>query len=116
MPLGHLGWLLAPSLALALAACGDDAGGSAPDGGTADAGASITPCPPTAEEGCPRATEVCVQRGPIGPSIASECRPVPGGCEGDRSCDCLEPELCPEGTFSCSEPGDNVIFCDNGSQ
>jgi hypothetical protein len=42
--------------------------------------------------------------------------PVPTGCENDRTCACLEDDLCPQNTIACSDTGDNTIYCDNGSQ
>lgn len=59
--------------------------------------------------------EVCVGIGPIGPSVAHSCEPIPSGCEHDRTCECVE-SLCPSGTVACSDVAVNEVFCDNGTQ
>jgi hypothetical protein len=40
--------------------------------------------------------------------------PVPAGCEADRTCACIADSLCGEPTWSCTDIGDNALFCDKG--
>lgn len=64
---------------------------------------------------CDRKREVCVGKGPVGPSVSYGCEPVPTGCEAARTCLCAGPQLC-TATETCVEEGDNTLFCDNGTQ
>jgi hypothetical protein len=76
---------------------------------TFDSVAETTPCGTAAE--CDTASEVCVAREPVGPAIVYECRPLPGGCQDNRSCACTANALC-DATFSaCSDRGPNTISC-----
>jgi hypothetical protein len=70
-----------------------------------------TPCGPglTCEP-----SELCVVFGPIGPgAFVPACRPVPAGCELDRSCGCVSTSLCsaPNVCHDVDAPGD-VILCE----
>ena len=73
-----------------------------------------TPCP-DGQTSCNRATEVCVGKGPFGPSVEYGCQPVPPLCQDFRSCRCLQETLC-DASDTCSLQRDNTVFCDNGSQ
>jgi hypothetical protein len=60
------------------------------------------------------ASEVCVVFGPIGPGgFSRTCRPVPAGCELDRTCGCVSGDLCqpPHVCRDLDAPGD-VILCE----
>jgi hypothetical protein len=67
------------------------------------------PCGPMLT--CDRATEVCVAREPLGPAIVYECKPVPVGCESDRSCACTGSSLCVPPFDVCNDVGANAIDC-----
>jgi len=71
--------------------------------------ATPTPCGPTLV--CDGATEMCVSRQPIGPAIVYECRPVPFGCEIDRTCACAGTSLCQPPFDVCTDAGTNAIDC-----
>ncbi len=61
---------------------------------------------------CSTATEICVERGPVGPAVIYSCEPVPLGCESDRSCACAAASLCQPPFDTCGDVGPNTIFCD----
>jgi hypothetical protein len=69
-----------------------------------------TACGPSLS--CDAATEICVARQPVGPSVQWSCQPVPAGCEAQRTCACAGSTLC-TGTFgTCVDvPGPNEIDC-----
>jgi hypothetical protein len=71
--------------------------------------ASRTPCGPGLT--CDGAAEICVSREPVGPAIIYECRPVPAGCELDRTCACAGTKLCQPPFDLCSDAGSNAIDC-----
>jgi hypothetical protein len=60
---------------------------------------------------CNSATEVCVAREPIGPSIQYSCDPVPQACGEDRTCTCLAATLCLSPFDFCTDVGPNQINC-----
>jgi len=103
------------ALAFILGACGGDDGPAIDAASGSDGASGMTLCPPTDDLNCTASTEVCVVTGPFGPTNMSSCEAVPAGCEKDRTCSCVAASLC-NATDTCSEPADNTIFCDNGSQ
>jgi hypothetical protein len=100
-----------------------DDGSTADIAGTAQAGVECiagmcqstfllgpTACGPNLN--CDGATEICVAREPVGPSIQWSCRPVPAGCERDRTCACAASTLCDATFVQCTDvPGPNAIDC-----
>jgi hypothetical protein len=70
---------------------------------------SPTPCGPSLT--CDGASEICVSRESVGPAIVYECRPVPAGCEFDRTCACAGASLCQPPFDVCSDAGSNAIDC-----
>jgi hypothetical protein len=71
-----------------------------------------TPCGP--DLSCDASRQICVSRGPVGPSVVYACEPVPAGCELDRSCGCAGTSLCQPPFDACSEVARNEIFCECG--
>jgi hypothetical protein len=71
-------------------------------------GSATTPCGPDLE--CDTAAEVCVSNVPLG-EIIYACRPVPGGCQDNRSCACTGDTLCQTPFTACSDQGANAIGC-----
>jgi hypothetical protein len=71
--------------------------------------AAPMPCGPALI--CDGASEICVAREPVGPAIVYECKPVPAGCELDRSCTCAAPSLCRPPFDVCTDVGANAIDC-----
>jgi hypothetical protein len=69
-----------------------------------------TPCGPQLT--CDSQNEICVSRGPAGPSVTYSCDPVPIGCEVDRSCACVGTTLCQPIFDTCRDIGPNEIFCE----
>jgi hypothetical protein len=61
--------------------------------------------------GCDAATEICVSKEPVGPAIIYECKPVPAGCDNDRTCACLASTLCAPGYDSCFDDDADVLQC-----
>lgn len=86
---------------------GDDAGED--DAGDVDASAG-TPC---GDETCNPETQICFECACGGPTSFT-CMDVPDGCSEDRTCGCVGTELCTEGLASCTDRGDNHVFCDTG--
>ena len=75
---------------------------------------SVTICGPE-ELQCDPVTQVCLVRGPFGPTYFYSCATVPKKCEKEHTCKCLEQELCaPRDT--CVDQAENTILCDNGMQ
>lgn len=73
--------------------------------------ADRTPCGP--ERVCETASEVCVQRGPMGAHTDYACDPVPAECVADRTCACLGPHVCTGAFRACWDlPPPNTISCD----
>lgn len=70
---------------------------------------------PDGQTSCDRATEVCVETGPVGPSVSYGCQPVPIECQDFRSCVCLQETMC-AATDTCTLVRDNTVYCDNGTQ
>jgi hypothetical protein len=68
-----------------------------------------TPCGPVLT--CDGASEVCVSREPVGPAIVYDCRPVPVGCELDRTCACAGASFCQPPFDVCNDTGVNAIDC-----
>jgi hypothetical protein len=69
-----------------------------------------TPCGP--DLSCDSASEMCVSRGPVGPSVVYACDAVPAGCETDRTCACAGASLCQPPFDSCRDAAKNEIFCE----
>ncbi len=69
-----------------------------------------TPCGP--DLGCDSAREICVGRGPVGPSVVYACEPVPAGCELGRSCACAGAGLCQPPFDTCRDVAPNEVFCE----
>jgi len=82
--------------------CAMRSGTTDPDGPTAQCGINTY---------CDSATEICVMMTPVGPGNRYECRPLPAGCENDRSCDCTGAALCTPPFDTCSETAANHIIC-----
>ena len=92
----------------------EQSGASCPDDLEPDRTCNLQACGASAS--CNVEIEVCVGTGPIGPSVAHSCQPIPSGCEHDRTCECVSDSLCPSGTIACSDAATNEVFCDNGTQ
>jgi len=105
---------------LLLSACGDD-GNPVDAGPTEDAtsedatgnssdGAAGTAC---GAESCDPLTQICVVKGPVGPTYNYTCMTVPTGCEQDRSCACVAATFC-TGAFDTCSDGQvaNTVTCD----
>jgi hypothetical protein len=60
---------------------------------------------------CDPGKELCVAREPVGPAILYECRPVPAGCEYDRTCRCAGSSLCAPPFDVCSDSAPGAITC-----
>jgi hypothetical protein len=69
-----------------------------------------TPCGP--DLSCDSMTQICVSRGPVGPSVVYACAPVPPGCELDRTCGCAGASLCQPPFDTCQDTDRNEIFCE----
>jgi hypothetical protein len=69
-----------------------------------------TPCGP--DSSCDSASEICVSRGPVGPSVVYACEPVPAGCELERNCACGGARLCQPPFDTCRDAASNEIFCE----
>lgn len=72
-----------------------------------------TPCD---DATCDRPTQVCVGKGPVGPSVFYACEALPPSCDLARTCACMAGILCNAADTCSEEDEDNTIFCDNGTQ
>ncbi|MCA9522918.1 MAG: hypothetical protein KC609_18210 [Myxococcales bacterium] len=79
------------------------------DANVADIGEK-TPCGDTS---CDSATEICIE-GNFGGPTSIGCKPVPLGCDVDRSCACVAATYCNTGLALCENKSPNHIFCDTG--
>jgi len=60
---------------------------------------------------CDPSTDMCVSRQPVGPAIIYECKPVPSGCESNRTCACAGATLCQPPFDTCQDVARNEITC-----